>query len=185
MVLEKKERREAPAYARIMALMCVSQSHLEDFHEGVPPITRTGDYSDVVVVDADGRRIPWPEVSHLNQDEMRDLMREVVNKIHIFLVKAEDPDFQAFRDFVRPATSNWDKPKLDNVMMHHVEVYASTGGKGRRSAPSDEAPLTPTSGETPQSSKGDKKAKTHHPNPPLETSTPNGSTANLDEPIIR
>ena len=123
-----------------MALMCVGQTHLEDFHEGVPPVTRTGDYSDVVVVDANGRRIPWSEVSHLNQDEMRDLMREMVNKIYTFLMKAEDPDFQAFRDFVRPGTSEWDKPKLDDVMMHHVEVYTRTGGKGRRSAPSDEGP---------------------------------------------
>ena len=137
--MNKKERREAPALARIMALMCVRQSHLEDIHEGVPPVTRSGDYSDVVVVDADGRRIPWPEVAHLNQDEMRDLMREVVNKIYTFLVMSEEPDFQAFRDYVRPATGNWDKPKLDDAMMHHVEVYARSGGNGRKSAPSDEA----------------------------------------------
>ena len=75
----------APAFARILALMCVRQSRLENLHRGLSPITRTGDYSDVVVVDADGRRIPWPEVSRFDQNEMRDLMREIVNKIYTFL----------------------------------------------------------------------------------------------------
>ena len=92
-------------------------------------ITRTGDYSDVGVVDADGRRIPWAEVSRFDQDEMRDLMREIVNKIYTFFFKAEDPDFQAFRDLVRPATYEWDKPKIDSVMMYHLKDYARSRGK--------------------------------------------------------
>ena len=83
--MDRKERRGAPAFARILALMCVRQSRLENLHRGLSPITRTGDYSDVVVVDADGRRIPWPEVSRFDQNEMRDLMREIVNKIYTFL----------------------------------------------------------------------------------------------------
>ena len=122
--MDTKERRKVPAFARILALMCVRQSMLENLHRGLSPVTRTGDYSDVVVVDADGRRIPWPEVSRFDEDEMRDLMREVVNKIYTFFVKAEDPDFQAWNDFVRPATYEWDKPKIDSVMMHHVKEYA-------------------------------------------------------------
>ena len=127
--MDRKERRGAPAFARILALMCVRQSRLENLHRGLSPVTRTGDYSDVVVIDADGRRIPWPEVSRFDQDEMRDLMREIVNKIYTFFVKAEDPDFQAFRDLVRPATYEWDKPKIDSVMMHHVKDYARSRGK--------------------------------------------------------
>ena len=35
---------------------------------------------------------------------MGDLMREILNKIYTFIVKAEDPDFQAWHDFVRPQT---------------------------------------------------------------------------------
>ena len=53
-------------------------------HRGLSPITHTGDYSDVVVVDADGRRIPWPDMSRFDENEMRDLMREIVNKIYTF-----------------------------------------------------------------------------------------------------
>ena len=51
-------------------------------------------------------------------------MREIVSKIYTFLVKAEDADFVAWRDFLRPQTYKWDKHKLDSVMMHYVEEYA-------------------------------------------------------------
>ena len=71
--MDAKERRKVPAFTRILALMCVRQSRLETLHRGLSPITHTGDYSDVVVVDAEGRRIPWPEVSRFGEDEMRDL----------------------------------------------------------------------------------------------------------------
>ena len=82
--MDAKERRKVPGFVRILALICVRQSMLETLHRGSTPITRTGDYSDVFVVDADGRRIPWPEVSRFDEDEMRDLMREIVNKLYTF-----------------------------------------------------------------------------------------------------
>jgi len=78
-----------------MALMCVRQSMLEDLHRGLSPVTKAGDYSDVVVIDAEGRHLPWPDVSRFDEDEMRDLMRQIVNKIYTFLVKMNDPDFTA------------------------------------------------------------------------------------------
>ena len=89
----------------------------------------TGNYSDVVVIDGDGRPIPWPEVSRFNKDEMRDLMREVVNKLYTYFVKAEDPDFKACTDFVRPQCYHWDRPKIDKVMMHYVKEYGNHPAK--------------------------------------------------------
>ena len=59
---------------------------------------------------------------------MRDLMREVVNKLYTFFVKAEDPDFMTWTDFVRPESYCWDRPKLDKVMMHYVKEYARVEG---------------------------------------------------------
>ena len=44
--------------AKAMAMFCVRNTKLEDIHAGVVPVTRTGDYRDVTVIDADGRRIP-------------------------------------------------------------------------------------------------------------------------------
>ena len=89
--MDAKERRRVPAFVRILALMCVRQSMLETLHRGATPITRTGDFSDVVVVDADGRRIPWPEVSRFDENEMRDLMREIVNKLYTFFRQGRGP----------------------------------------------------------------------------------------------
>ena len=122
-----------------MALMCVRQSMLENLHRGLWPKTKTGDYSDVVVIDADGERLPWPDVSRFDENEMRDLMREIVNKIYTFLVKMDDPDFTAWRDFVRPQAEHWDKPKLDRTLMHFVEEYARV----RRMPEAAERPVRP------------------------------------------
>jgi len=55
-------------------MLCVRNTQLETLHAGLTPVTRTGDYSDVFVVDADGRRISWSEVSRFDDAEMRQLM---------------------------------------------------------------------------------------------------------------
>jgi hypothetical protein len=79
---EDAEKRIAAKLARIMAMLCVRNTHLEKIHAGRTPVTRTGDYTDVFVVDADGRRIPWTEVSHIDEDEMRALMQHIVNRLN-------------------------------------------------------------------------------------------------------
>ena len=76
--MDEELRRSLDAdLAKAMAMFCVRNTQLEDLHAGIVPVTRTGDYSDVTVIDADGRRIPWPEISHFDDDAMRDLMRQV------------------------------------------------------------------------------------------------------------
>lgn len=51
-----------------MAMLCVRNTHLETIHAGKTPVTRTGDWRDVTVVDADGNRITWTDVSHISDD---------------------------------------------------------------------------------------------------------------------
>ena len=55
--------------------MCVRNTQLEDIHAGIVLVIRTGDYSDVTVVDADGRRIPWNDVSHFDDHTMHPRSR--------------------------------------------------------------------------------------------------------------
>lgn len=45
----------AAVLAKAMALICVRNTMLEELQAGRTPITRTGDYSDIRVIDADGR----------------------------------------------------------------------------------------------------------------------------------
>ena len=98
---------------RTMVLACVRNTMLEDIHAGLSPVTKTGDYSDVLVIDADGRRIPWSEVSHFDDETMRNLMREVVDRVYTFQTRAEEPGFLERIGPWMEAASRWDEPTLD------------------------------------------------------------------------
>ena len=62
---------------------------LEDLHAGTSPSSASGDYSDVSVSSPYGV-IPWPEVSRLNDDEMKRLMIDVVDRTYRFIHKLFD-----------------------------------------------------------------------------------------------
>ena len=111
------EKRVAANLARIMAMLCVRNTQLETLHAGLSPVTRTGDYSDVFVTDADGRRIPWTDVSHIDQDEMRELMRDIVNRLYTFHLEADDPKLQATIERWMGAAARWNEPEIDRRMI--------------------------------------------------------------------
>ena len=114
-------------WVKIMAMTCVRNTKLEDIHAGLAPITRTGDYSDVVVVDADGTRIPWNRVSRFDDDTMRDLMRQIVDRLYTFHVKADDPRFLAvIGPWAREAV-RWDEPRLDPDLMYGFDHTPGSG----------------------------------------------------------
>ena len=92
---KEAEKRIAAKLAKTMAMLCVRNTHLETIHAGKTPVTRTGDWSGVIVVDADGNRIPWADVSHISDDELRDLMRDIVNRLYTFHLYADAPGLQA------------------------------------------------------------------------------------------
>jgi len=104
-------------FAKIMTAACVRRGYLEKLHAGTTPVTRTGDYSDVKVIDADGREIPWNLVSRINQDEMKTLLTGIVDRIHTFLSRTfycsfSDQDFnRALERSALPWTKNWNEPK--------------------------------------------------------------------------
>lgn len=111
------EKRIAARLAKIMAMLCVRNTHIENIHAGLTPVTHTGDWSDVTVVDADGRRIPWTEVSHISDDEMRELMRDIVNRLYTFHLCADDPKLQAEIEKWMAVAGKWDEPKIDPRMI--------------------------------------------------------------------
>ena len=92
---KESEKRIAAKLAKTMAMLCVRNTHLETIHAGKTPVTRTGDWSDVTVVDGDDNRIPWTNVSHISDDQMRDLMRDIVNRLYTFHLCADEPGLQA------------------------------------------------------------------------------------------
>ena len=111
------EKRIAAKLAKIMAMLCVRNTQLETLHAGLTPITRTGDYSDVFVLDADGRRIPWTDVSRFDEDEMRALMRDIVNRLYTFHLHADEPKLQATIERWMGVADKWDEPEIDPRMI--------------------------------------------------------------------
>lgn len=114
---ENDEKRIAANLAKAMAMICVRNSKLEDLHAGPVPVTRTGDYSDVMVLDAGGNRIPWTDVSRIDDDEMRDLMRQIVNRIYTFYLKSDEPGLHAEVDRWMSVVGKWDEPEIDAQMI--------------------------------------------------------------------
>jgi hypothetical protein len=110
---KEDEERIAARLAKVMAMMCVRNTKLENLHAGLVPVTKTGDYSDVVVLDAEGRKIPWANVSHIDDAQMRELMKEIVNRLYTFQMRFDDPEFQARIDRWDAVSAKWDEPELD------------------------------------------------------------------------
>ena len=125
MDMEARARRGAASTAKPMALMCVEQSKLEKFRQGLCPVTRTGDYSDVVVVDGDGRIIPWQRVARFDAEEMRETMPDIADKLYTCFLNFESLEFTALRDHRREETWEWGRPKQDPSLMKQMEVLAS------------------------------------------------------------
>ena len=121
------ERHLAAVVAKGMAVMCFRNTPIEDFHDRTPPVSHTGDFSDVVVIDANGRRIPWREVSHVSQDEMRGLMRRVVNRLYTCQLHAGDPDFFGILSGAAAEARPWDEPELDEELLESLAARRKRG----------------------------------------------------------
>lgn len=107
------EKRIAAKMAKTLAMMCVRNTGIETLHAGIVPVTHAGDYSDVRVIDADGREIAWNDVFHLDDDQMRALMREIVNRLYTFNVSIDDLEFRDRVDRWARIADRWDEPDSD------------------------------------------------------------------------
>jgi len=94
-----------------MALMCVRNTCIEDIHAGVEPSSKAGDFSDVKVVTPFGE-IPWNNLSRIRDDEMREFMKQAVDRLYTVLLRLDDPEFVDRMDrYARRATARWDEPR--------------------------------------------------------------------------
>ena len=105
------ERKMASILAKTLTSMCIRNTKLENIHAGKGIITKNGDYSDVRIIDANGNEIPWNEASRINDEEMKDLMKQIANRIFTFFIQYEDPRFQEQIDYYRNLAKEWDEPK--------------------------------------------------------------------------
>lgn len=118
------KERIAASLAKLMAMMCVRNTGLESLHAGVVPVSLTGDNTDVFVLDGEGRKIPWSEVSHFDDDVMRDLMREIVNRLYTFHLSCDDPEFLKQTEKWMSIAAKWDEPELDRRFLGSIRHKA-------------------------------------------------------------
>lgn len=111
------EERDAASFAKLLVLLCMRNTFLEDLHAGKVPVSLTGDYSDVKVVDGSGQEIPWLELSRLDDAEMKKLMKECINKVYTFLTLAGTDDFDRAVDKWRGVAGRWDNPERDQGLL--------------------------------------------------------------------
>ena len=106
------EKEFAARLAKALAVTCVRNTILEDLHAGISPLTRTGDHSDVAAVTPYGE-IPWDQVSRISDDEMKPLMKEVVDKVFTVLMHWDDEEFMsALLHWGERQTVHWDEPEM-------------------------------------------------------------------------
>ena len=117
------EKRIAVMMAKMLAMMCVRNTGLETLHAGIVPVTHAGDYSDVRVIDADGREIGWNDVSHLDDVQMRALMKEIVNRLYTFNISIDEQEFRDSVDRWAKAANRWDEPELDKVFVQGLSGH--------------------------------------------------------------
>ena len=116
--------------SKSMALMCVRNTMREDIHAGIQPVSRSGDFTDVMVIDANGGEIPWPEVSRIEDEEMGRLMRQVVNRLFTSQANADDPHFLAMMDRALAEAWRWDEPELDEIILSAIASSLRRAEKG-------------------------------------------------------
>ena len=100
--------------AKTLTAMCVRNAEIENIHAGKLIVTKTGDYSDVRVIDAEGNEFAWPDVSHISDEEMKILMKGIVNRLYTFLMQGDDPRFDKNMNYHKRFTRLWDEPEIDD-----------------------------------------------------------------------
>jgi hypothetical protein len=108
----KLQQKYSARLAKALAVLCVRNTFLEDLHAGASVVSKAGDFSDVKVVTPD-REIPWNEVSRISQQEMKRLMKEVVDKLYTVLLSLENQEamdlvFRRGHDYAH----HWDDPEF-------------------------------------------------------------------------
>ena len=108
--------------ANVITVLCVrNDPTLETIHKCKTPISNSSDFSDVFVIDVEGNKIPWNEVSRISQDEMKSFMKNVSNHIYDFLCKMDDKEFiNKFMEFGIKQTMNWELPSNPAVKKNNI-----------------------------------------------------------------
>ena len=98
--------------AKYFVQRCFRNSVLEDLHAGTAPESKSGDYSDVAVLTPFGE-IPWRRLSRFDDEEMKTLMIDVVQRTYEFIRELFDEELGGsllLRLAERDPLPRWENP---------------------------------------------------------------------------
>jgi hypothetical protein len=123
-VLELPFSKERSDLAKSIVLHAFRNTILEDIHAGREVMSKTGTFDDVKVVTPYGE-IPWNEVSHISDDQMRTLMIGAVNTVYTML---------AFPHLKFRSPTGWNEAEPDKSTLTMIALSGALGGVARAKA---------------------------------------------------
>ena len=81
----------------------------------------------LLCVQRDGRHISWNDASHFDDETMRARMRQVVDRLHSFQKRLEDPRFLDRTSRWMDLASCLDEPKLDESLLPGAATKRDAG----------------------------------------------------------
>ena len=102
-----KENLVAQKMAKALAFMCLNDHFKLPLHSGHDPVSHTGDYTDVMITDAKGRKMPWSHVCRVSYLERQKMMEDVANGIYDFLLNIETEHYAKRLEDAYRASIHW------------------------------------------------------------------------------
>jgi len=68
------------------------------------------------------------EVSHFDDDAMRDLMRQIVNRLYTFHMSTDDLQFHDQTTRWMSAAGKWDDPDIDEAFLQTIRHNQDVAG---------------------------------------------------------
>ena len=116
--------KERSDLAKSIVLHAFRNTLLEDIHAGREVRSKTGTFDDVKVVTPYGE-IPWSDVSHISDEQMRTLMIGAVNTVYTML---------AFPHLRFRGPVGWNEAEPDEGMMTVIALSGCLGGAAQTEA---------------------------------------------------
>lgn len=106
------ERLVARRMAKALAFLCLNEHFKQPLHNGKKPLSKTGDYTDVFITDAEGHRIIWCQACRVSAVEKTMMMEDVVSGIYDFLLNMEKDAYSRRLEDAYKASKDWNDPRL-------------------------------------------------------------------------
>ncbi len=87
------ERLIAKKMAKALTFLCLNEHFKQPLHNGSVPVSKTGDYTDVFIVDAEGKQTVWSQTCRVAYHEREQMVENVTKGIYDFLINVETESY--------------------------------------------------------------------------------------------